>query len=457
MTTGARVAVYLRQSLDQTGEGLAVDRQRKACEQFCSARGWTVAATYTDNSASASNGTRREFEAMLVDAASGRFAVIVAWALDRLSRTVKDMERLVELAEVRGVRVATVSGDIDLTTDQGRLVGRILAAVARGEVERKAERQRLAHSQRAEAGRPPTGGWRLVGYSADGMQIVPAEADLIRQGFELVLAGGSIRSVMRLWNDGGLTTARGRPWQPYSVRDALRNPRFAGLSVLRGEVVGVGAWPPIVPRETYQAVRAILDDESRRTRPSGPPRTHLLSGLARCGVCGAVVRAGGQSNRGGRTYRCSSRKHFVRRAEVIEEYVEAVIVARLARPDIAELVAQHDRPDVQGLHAEASTLRTRRDQLAEAFAAGEITRSQLVAGSRRIEARLGELEGQLAAVARTSALSAFVTADDVRAVWDGLDVDRRRAVIAELCSVTIHPSGRGAKRFDPESVTLTPR
>jgi hypothetical protein len=354
------------------------------------------------------------------------------------------------------VRVATVSGDIDLTTDQGRLVGRILAAVSRGEGERKAERQKLAHAQRAEHGRPPRGGFRLLGYSRDGMHVLQREAELVRQGFELILAGGSIRSVARLWNDAGLTTARDRPWQPYSVRDALRNARFAALSVLRGEVVGEGAWPPIVTRETYEAVRAILDDGGRRTttNAAGAPRTYLLSGLATCAVCGELAIAGGQARRkGGRTYRCSTRKHWLRRAEPVEQYVEHVVVARLGKPDVADLLDQ-DRPDVRALHAEASALRTRRDQLAEAFAAGDITRSQLVAGTKRIEHRLAELETELAAVAQTSALSPFA-AGNAQAVWDSLDLDRRRSVVTELCSVVIRPAGRGARYFDPETVEIT--
>src|SRR5262245_25765255 len=103
--------------------------------KLAEARGWRVVAEYIDNSVSATTGVRPRWRKMLHDAERGSFEVIIAWALDRLTRSVKDMELLVDLAERTGVRVVTVNGDIDLTNDQGRLVGRILSAVARGEIE----------------------------------------------------------------------------------------------------------------------------------------------------------------------------------------------------------------------------------------------------------------------------------------------------------------------------------
>jgi site-specific DNA recombinase len=106
-----------------------VDRQREPCQRLCEARGWTGVAEYVDNSVSATNGIRPEWTRMIRDAEQRRFDVILAWSLDRITRSMKDTEQLVALCERKGVRVATLAGDLDLTTDQGRLVGRILSAV----------------------------------------------------------------------------------------------------------------------------------------------------------------------------------------------------------------------------------------------------------------------------------------------------------------------------------------
>jgi DNA invertase Pin-like site-specific DNA recombinase len=411
-------------------------------------------AEYVDNSVSATNGKRPEWARMLADAERGQFHVILAWALDRITRSMKDTEALVALCERTGVRVATVQGDIDLTTDQGRLVGRILSAVARGEIERKGDRQRLALKQRAELGLPPIGP-RALGYTADGMELDPHAADYVRRGFETILTGGSLRSVVRLWNGAGLRSARGRPYRTDTARDALLNPRYAGLRAVKGEVIGKGVWPAIVSEDTFYAVRGILSDPSRRTTPT-TARRYLLSNLARCGLCGGPVNAGGNNRHGGRVYKCAQRtpNHLQRLADPIDDFVTEVTLKRLSQPDLADLVAT-ERPDVSGLSFEAATLRTRRDQLAEDYAEGTLTRSQLLAGTRRIEARLTQIDTALADAAQVTVLAAFIDRGDVRAVWDRLDIDQRRAVIDTLMTVTLHSPGQGARRFRPESVEIT--
>lgn len=449
-TESTRVALYLRQSLDKSGDGLAVDRQREACVKLCEARGWTVSAEYVDNSVSATNGTRRQWERLLADAERGRFDVILSWSLDRLTRSMRDTEALVALCERSALRVATVQGDLDLTTDAGRLVGRILSAVARGEIERKSERQRLASAQAAALGRPPTGP-RAIGWERDGMTLVPREADLVRRGFELVLSGGSIRGICRLWNGGGLVTARGLPWKPYAARAVLVNPRYAGLRAVRGQIVGPGQWPAIVDEPLWRAVGGILADPSRRVTPY-TERRYLLSGIAACGVCGEPIGAGG-TRVGHRAYRCKTGNHLVRNAEPIDNLIRDVVLGRLARPDAVDLIAQ-DRPDVTGLATEATALRARRDQLAEDYGAGLVTRSQLLAGTRQIEARLADIEARLADAAQTTVLAAFADRGDVRAIWDMLDLEQRRAVIETLMTVILHSPGQGARRFRPETVEI---
>src|SRR4051794_27352241 len=151
-----RVAIYLRQSKDKGGDELAVDRQNTACRNLCKTRGWKVTGTYTDNDVSATNGkTRPQYTELLAAVRRGEVDVIVAWELDRLSRTPLEVEELLALWETTGLVVSTVSGDLDLSTDAGRLVGRILVSVARGEVERKSRRQKAQALQAAEAGRVP--------------------------------------------------------------------------------------------------------------------------------------------------------------------------------------------------------------------------------------------------------------------------------------------------------------
>jgi hypothetical protein len=284
------------------------------------------------------------------------------------------------------------------------------------------------------------------------LQLREHEAALIRDGYRYLLGGASLRGIAALWNAAGFTTAAGRPWRPDAVRYTLRNPRNAAIAVHLGEEIGAGTWPAIVPEHTYRAAAALLDDPSRRTTPSNARRC-LLAGLARC-PCGAAVITG-RTQHGQRTYRCGqTRGHLSRAAQPVDDFVAALVISRLSQPDAADLLLVDDGPNLGALREEAAALRARLGELADLFADGGITGAQLARGTDRARAALQAVEEQLADAGRVSALGDLVTAGDVQSVWDGLDLDRRRAVIDALMAITLHPPGRGARTFRPETVEV---
>ena len=161
-----------------------------------------------------------------------------------------------------------------------------------------------------------------------------------------------------------------------------RKPTYAGLRSHRGRIVGPAAWPALVDEGIWRAAQAVLTDPSRRN-PGGPRA--LLTGLALCGVegCGLTVHSGGgnAAARSYRIYRCRSMTHVNRRAEPVEDFVEAVVVERLSRPDAVDLLTVNDRPDVAALHAEADQLRRRLDALADDLGIDELTLARRVSGT----------------------------------------------------------------------------
>ncbi|MDQ3276027.1 MAG: recombinase family protein [Actinomycetota bacterium] len=455
-----RAVVYTRQSLDRHGDGLAVARQREDAHKLCAERGWQVTETVTDNDVSASNGKPRPgFLRVLAMVDARQVDVVVVWHVDRLVRKLTELEDVIARVERAGVKIATVSGDIDLSTDAGRLVGRILALVARGEVERKSARQRRALLQAAESGKPKRWTHRPFGYHDDKQTPVPTEAAAVAAACEQLLSGGSLRSVTRQWNTAGLTPPQRSTtcWRATTVRTVLLNPRIAGLSTYRGEVVGAGTWPPLVTEQTWRAVHALLTDPGRRV-PRGV-RT-LLGGLARC-HCGAHVY-GGNNSRGRRIYRCIALPgggggHVARLAEPVEDYVSMIVIERLSRPDAADLLIDRDAPDVEALRAETRALRARLEEIAREFADGAIPAGMVRTMTERVQTRLAETDAAMADAGRVSVLGHLVGAEDVRAVWDELDNDRKRAVVDALMTVTLHSPGRGARVFHPATVKITPR
>jgi DNA invertase Pin-like site-specific DNA recombinase len=440
-----RAAIYCRQSLAVAGDEDAVARQEKECRQLAARRGWPVRRVYVDNDTSASGSKPRpEFDKMLADARAGHFDVIVAWEWDRLTRTVRDYLPLAALGDVHGVKVCTVSGDIDMTTDAGQAFAGVATVFANLEVKRKAKRQMAANRQRAEAGEPHPGGPRAFGYEPGGMTLRQAEAEHVRAAYRSLLEGVTILGIARDLNDAGQTTARGgNPWTSAGVRQLLANPRNAGLRARNGDIVGPAKWPAIVDEDVWLAAQAVLADPARRTNRGTGERRWLLTALARCGVCEAngttstlVSNYQGRKGQMRRVYICRTGKHLVRAADQLDEFVADRVIVRLSQPDAADLLVDDSGPDGAALQVQAQALRERLEGLARSYAHGTITEHMLEVGSKEVRGLLTAVEGQLVDQGRLRVLKEFVEGDAAK-VWNALPVVRRQAVVRTLMDVTV--------------------
>jgi site-specific DNA recombinase len=135
--------------------------------------------------------------------------------------------------------------------------------------------------------------------------------------------------------------------------------------------------------------------------------------------------------------------------------VYGVIAAWLRRPDNIKALSEgpkNGQGAVTKLRQEAIGLRKRLDTLVLDYAEGHLTGREVSQARQRIEANLGEVEGKLAEAGRGSALVAVIGADDPGDAWLGLPLDRQRAVLAEVATVTILKGKVGRGSFDPETV-----
>lgn len=430
--------IYARQSLDRSGERLAVSRQLDLCRRMCEQRGWDVAAEYVDNDTSATSGVQRpEFERLLVSSPPR----VVVWHVDRLVRLTRDLERVIQL----GVNVHAVeAGDLDLSNPAGRAVARTVTAWSTYETEQKAVRQRVANDQRAASGEPYRC-QRAFGYEADGVTIREVEAVELRACADGVVRGVSMNSMVKDLNARGVVTATGKTWRTTTLKAALLSPRNAGLRRHRGEVVGQGKWPAILDEATATTVRAILTDPARSVR--GPSRRYLLSGIMRCGKCGGPITGAFIKGGKGPTYRCLG--HVTRKAAPVDEAVTALVVARLASADAVDLFAAPDHTGAQraDLQSALSDARARADGLAEAFAMGEIDRQAMAKGSKRLDAEMVRLKAEMASATTDPTLSEVVNAGDVGAAFGDLPMDTQRGIIDRLVTLTLLPIGSGKRTF----------
>ncbi|MGC4758828.1 recombinase family protein [Micromonospora trifolii] len=497
-----RAAIYLRISKDRTGEAEGVERQLEDCLALVAVKGWTLVETYTDNDTSAVTSRRRKgFDALMHAVELKAVDVIVTWNADRLYRTPGDRLRVIEVCRSSGVSLHPVRGSgIDMATPNGRMVAGMLGEAAWAEVENKSERQRRANRQAAEKGKPWLTGPRPFGYERQGGTLVPheKEAPLLRDAFSLITSGASLNSVTKMLHRSGLRTTLGNEWRHNNVRVMLLNPLYAALRAYaempplgssltarsrpryEDRTLIQGNWEPLISEDVWRASVAVLRDPARTTNVGNFSTVRWLgSNLYRCSRCGDAagtdadqkrtgepVMAVNWTNpkrsgeRGQRIYKCK-RCFISRRADQVDEFVEALVAARLDRGDASDLVASEtsdDGLDVVGLNAKAVELRARLDVLADSLGDGEMTRDQFARANRRAQDQLAEVEAQLAEAGRTDVLAGlrgpgagqrWLTSDDIR--W-------RRAVLAALVEVALRPAPTGRPKrgaeIDPESVII---
>lgn len=448
-----RAVMYLRISLDHTGEGLAVARQREECLRIIEQRGWASAGEYVDNSVSASDSQKNRpgYDALLRDFEAGLFDALVCYDLDRLTRQPRQLEDWIDRAEGRDLALVTANGEADLTTDAGRMFARVKVAVGRAEVDRKSRRQKDAARQRSAIGRPPLG-VRLTGYTPGG-EVVPAEADVVRTIFARFNGGDSLKGITRYLSESGLATRHGRPWNPSTVRGIIANPRYAGRAVYQGGETGArGSWEPLVSDDAFNVAQARLRDPRRVTNREGTDRKHLGSGLFLCGICAQRGAMSTVSSFSGQRYRC--RDACVNRARgPVDEYVRAVISERLRRPDLAEIL-RAAAPEIGPHLAEVRRLRERLESIAADYDAGHVDGARFAVATSKVKAELTAAERGLAAQSRSEALASTLRAADPVGAFLSSSFMAQRAVIDTLCTVALLPGTRYSRTFDLESVLI---
>jgi DNA invertase Pin-like site-specific DNA recombinase len=458
-------AIYLRISSDPSGQQLGVSRQREDCEKLCADKGWHP-IEYMDSDVSATSGKKRpKYELMLADIRAGRIGAVVAWDLDRLHRRPIELESFMALADEKHLALATVSGDVDLSTAQGRLIARLKGSVAAHETEHKVARQRRAAQQKAEQGRPQ---WRYAfGYVGGTRTPDPKIKRLVVKCYRLILSGGSLKDACKILNDAGayrewvrrpvdpVTGERGtvveyREWHEPSMSAFLRKPRNAGLRAHNDEIVGRGTWEPLVDEDLWRSVQDIM---SRHREGRRAYRRHLLSSVLGCGNCGHHLTAQ-QTAKKDIQYHCKQCHGVGVSGPHVEEAVYKLIGGRLAREDAADLLRsqEHDGAEAEAIRQKISTLTNRLDEIAAERGEGLLTGRQAQVASQVVQRQLDAIEAERRDQDKVRVFDGIrlgtpEAVEDVR----GLTADRLRAVIDVLCELTVRPVGKTGGARDPRT------
>ena len=449
--------------------------------------GVTLRRTYTDNDLSAYSGVERpEFERLLADIAAGQIRTLIFWHANRFLRNTDECNAFIRLARAHELRVFswTKGGQYRLDRAAGRKELRNDVTEAEYESDHRGERVALARKRQARNG-DYGGGVRPYGWGVDSGRVrsvcvnpkapamerryedrpvldmtrhSPAEAAEIRRWADDLLSGVSMNQILRDLADrgvptvamtdgrvvrrGGKTAAHGG-WNSQTIRRILTSPRTSGHVVYRGQIVTRNAYEPILPGDIREALITLFSDPARKTSPGNTPKW-LGSLIYQCGKCGDGTTMTVRRNKSGTpVYRCRSGGHCAWPAARVDAHVENVIVARLSRPDVTDLLPREKDVDVAALREELIVLEARKKGAAQMYARRAIDEEQLVTITAELDQAITRIRAGLSDATAKSPLADFAVTQDARRTWEGLSLGRKREVLRHLITVTLPPLGRG--------------
>lgn len=508
LTTDSTVIAlaYSRISEDPLDQRRGVKRQQGDLRAHCTAEAWHLHAEFADNDLSAHTGEERPGYDQLMTAAvelgpraaaAGKKLVVLAYHPSRLWR--RRAERAQAIEDLRRAKcfVAFESGgyfDLGKATDRSQL-----ASLGEGdtlESEVKSERVARAALERAQEGRANgvvAYGWRRE-YEYDrrgrvvGFNDVedPEQAAVVREIVRRLIGGESLIGITLDLNERGVPAPgagqerklrahdqdeTGSRWSKTSVKKIALRKANVGIRVhtVAGQATEYpAAWPALVSPEDFARVETLLADRSsagvrpgRRASPG--QRRHMLSWTEAgfCGECGSWLRVAMRGNRKrgstAETYVCHSPNGCVgRNKDALDKHVGEVVVSLLSNPRAAEIFKPDESAAMAALEKVAG-LKARQASAADDYAAGLITRDQLLRINQSVGRQISDAQAEVKSLTPAFDLTVLdgLIGPGAEQAWERLEVAQQTQVLEALqLRVTVLKVGRRGPGYDPESVRI---
>ena len=328
-----RCAIYTRVSTEeQAREGYSLPAQEERLRSHAKSQGWAVYKLYVDDGYSAASRKRPALQQLLADATLRRFHVVLAYKIDRLSRSLKDLIDIVAELNESEVGFKSCTELIDTTRPEGRLMFHQFGSFAQYERELISQRTKFGMMKRLQLGLwngiPPYGD-RIV---ESKLVIEPKEAAVVKRIFNWYLKRNmGVVAISRELNEQGINPRRAERWKGNTIHKMIGHPLYVGLVRWAGEVAQ-GCHQPIIEQEVFDMAQATMKAR-HHTKGRQLRSPNYLAGLVTCGLCGAAMRVtypGGKSRY--RYYTCNNRlNHQSCRQDYIRaDLLEHSVIAEIA-------------------------------------------------------------------------------------------------------------------------------
>jgi site-specific DNA recombinase len=465
---GKRVGIWIRVSTEDQAQGESPAHHEFRARRYAEFNGWTVVEVYDLAGVSGKSVWEHpECQRMLRDAKRGHIQGLIFSKLARLARNTKELLDFAQHFEKYKATLVSIEEKIDTSTPAGLLFYTMLGAIAQWEREEITGRLKSSIAVRAKLGKP-LNGLAPFGYkwTDKHLVIVPSEAAIRREAFDLFVIHQRKGVVARLLHEKGYRTREGVKFVDVHIDRMLRCPSAMGryrTNVFRMTKTDAGwkketkpesEWgtvecPAIVSEDTFNRVAAILEAQTKPERKPGKKPVHIFAGLLKCG-CGSKMYVYTRSP----NYTCMKCKNKIAIAALEQIFTESIadnladttqIAAQLNRS--REKIAQQ-KAQTAALRTQCEGVRAEMKKLYDLYIAGGVTVEQFKELNTPLNDRLAQLteelpriEGETAAleVGDLSVEAIALEARSLSALWPTLDTEGKQRLAAAICSEIVVP------------------
>lgn len=327
--------IYIRVStFDQAREGFSLREQEERLKEFCKFKRYNIYKVYQDAGISAKNDKRPAYQEMIEDVKKGNINVIVALKLDRLTRSVYDIEKLMKFVNDYECDIDCMADESNTTTSNGRMVMRIMTSVSQNEIEKCSERTKFGMAGAIKNGHIPnrTG----LGFKRENKKLVPdpLTKDIIVRIFDLYLEGKSHQAIANIYNKEKVLGKTN--WYDSTIQKILSNELYKGDYVngkrTKHPTYYENVIEPIVSKEKWESCQY---QKLRNARHYERTATYLFTNKLKCSNCGNFL--GGHA-----TTKTNGKKYYYYKCNTCKTYFNEIDIEKELKAFMLELAKQDD-------------------------------------------------------------------------------------------------------------------
>ena len=320
MTEEKKIAgIYVRVSTEeQSREGFSLKEQEERLKEFCNFKRYEIYKIYKDAGISAKNDKRPAYQEMMSDVKNKNINVIVAFKLDRLTRSVYDIEKLMKTVNDYECDIDCMADESNTTTSNGRMVMRIMTSVSQNEIEKCSERTKFGMVGAIKSGHIPNR--TPLGFKRIDKKLVPdpLTKDVIVRVFDLYLEGKSHQTIANIYNKEKVLGKTN--WYDSTIQKILSNELYKGDFVngkrTKHPTYYENVVEPIVSKEKWESCQY---QKQRNARHYERTATYLFTNKLKCSKCGCFLGGSATTKPNGKKYyyyKCEHCKTYFNESDI---------------------------------------------------------------------------------------------------------------------------------------------